>query len=481
MKRTNIQFTAAFLAGLAFLGAASANAQEVTLLHTVGGVNQTIPDRGQYVSMSLLDLANAGVESITDVNVNLSLSSLNESSPMRLGQIYASLTYGVASEEERTAVLLNRPGVSNSDAFGSSLSSLNVTFDDSAATNIFNVASATGTYQADGRLGVNPYGSRVAYNPSNVNAGLSALNGSLLQSQKLSLLVADTRQGAVAKLDSWGVKIKGTAASSGTINTGAGGSVAATGTGAQNVGATVQSSSTGSGAVGLLAGASQTLNLNGGLSGTGDFDKTGVGTVKVGDSTGFTGKLNVNEGKVLVAGTLGTTSTTTVRSGGLLGGSGTLGSVVWNAGATYEWQLRNLTGVAGTDWDLVRVAGTLDLGLLNSSDKFNLSLLSDGSLDLSNGYEWTFLQAANFAGLGNLTLTQDQDITSLFNITASGFNGGTDASGIKVVVGSTANGFTSLNIQASAVPEPSAQSLFLLGLGGMLAMRVLRRREGDKV
>jgi hypothetical protein len=379
----------------------------------------------------------------------------------------------VASEEERTAVLLNRPGVSNSNAFGSSLSSLNVTFDDSAATNIFNVASGTGTYQADGRLGVNPNASRVAYNSGDVNAGLSALNGSLLQSQKLSLLVADTRQGAVAKLDSWGVKIKGTAASSGTINTGAGGSVAATGTGAQNVGATVQSSSTGTGAVGLLAGANQTLNLNGGLSGNGDFDKTGVGTVKVGDSTGFTGTLNVNEGKVLVAGTLGTGSTTAVRRGGLLGGSGTLGSVIWDAGATYEWQLRS-----ATDWDMIRVAGAMDLSLLNSGDKFNLSLLSDGSFDLSGGYQWTFLEAASFAGL---TLTQDQDITSLFNITASGFNGGTDASGIKVVVGSTNGVFTSLNIQASAVPEPSAQSLFLLGLGGMLGMRVFRRKEGDKV
>jgi hypothetical protein len=473
MKRTNIQIRLALLAGVAFLGIGSANAQEVTWLRSVN-VNQEVPDRGQ--SVSLLDMANSGLESISNVKVDLSLSSLTQDNPMGLGQVYASLTYGVASEEERTAVLLNRPGVSNSDAFGSSLSSLNVTFDDSAATNIFNVASGTGTYQADGRLGVNPYGSRVSYSPSDVNAGLSALNGSLLQSQRLSLLVADTRQGAVAKLDSWGVKIKGTAASSGTINTGAGGSVAATGTGAQNVGATVQSSSTGSGAVGLLAGANQTLNLNGGLSGTGDFDKTGVGTVKVGDSAGFTGKLNVNEGKVLVAGTLGTTSTTTVRSGGLLGGSGTLGSVVWDAGATYEWQLRS-----ATDWDLLRVAGAMDLSLLNSGDKFNLSLLSDGSFDLGSGNEWTFLQAASFSGLGGLTLTQDQDITSLFNITASGFNGGTDASGIKVLVGSTNGGFTSLNIQASSVPEPSAQSLFLLGLGGMLAMRVLRRKEGDKV
>jgi hypothetical protein len=470
MKGTNIQITAAFLAGLAFLGAASANAQEVTWLRNVE-VNQTVSDRGQ--SVSLLDMANSGMGSITDVNVNLSLSSLTQDNPMWLGQIYSTLTYGVASEGVRTAVLLNRPGVTDSNAFGSGLSSINVTFDDSAAANIFSVASGTGTYQADGRLGVNPYASGVAYSAGDINARLSALNGSLLQNQQLSLLVADTRQGAVSKLDRWGVQIKGTAASSGTINTGAGGSVAATGTGAQTVGATVQSSSTGPGAVGLLAGANQTLNLSGGLSGGGEFNKTGSGTVKVGDSAGFTGTLNVNEGRVLVAGALGTTSTTVMGSGSLLGGSGTVGSVFWNAGATYEWGLRNLTGVAGTDWDLVRVAGTLDLGLLNSSDKFNLSLLSDGSLDLSNGYEWTFLQAANFAGLGNLTL--GSDVTSFFNITTQGMDVGTEPANVRVLVGSTVNGLNSLNLRV--VPEPSAQSLLAFGMIALVAVRSMRRKQ----
>jgi hypothetical protein len=492
MKRTKIQITAAFLAGLAFLGAASANAQEVTWLRNVE-VNQTVSDRGQ--SVSLLDMANSGLGSISNVKVDLSLSSLTQDNPMWLGQIYASLTYGVASEEERTAVLLNRPGVSNSNAFGSSLSSLNVTFDDSVATNIFNVASETGTYQADGRLGVNPYGSRVAYSASDVNAGLSVLSGGLLQSQQLSLLVADTRQGAVARLDSWGVKITGTAASSGLLNLGAGGSVAATGT-TQSVGATVVSSSSGSGAVGLLAAVNQTLNLSGGFSGSGDFNKTGLGTVRVGNSSAFIGTLNVNGGKVVVDGTLASTSRTVVGNGSLLGGSGTLGaltlqrgatltpgnspglltaaSAVWGAGATYEWQLGSLTGVAGTDWDLFRVAGTLDMSALrpNANDKFNLTLVSDGSYDLSSGYEWTFVQAANYTGLSSLAL--GTDITNLFQIATQGMDVGTDPANVRVLVGATSGGLTSLNVWA--VPEPSSQSLFLLGLGGMLGLRLLRKR-----
>jgi len=499
MKGTNIQIKAALLAGLALLGVASAKAQEVTLLRSVS-VNQEIPDRGQYVSMSLLDLANAGMAGITDVNVNLSLSSLNESSPMRLGQIYASLTYGVASEDERMVVLLNRPGVTDSNAFGSRLSSLNVTFDDSVATNIFNVASGTARYQADGRSGVNPYGSGVAYNSDNINAGLSALNGGLLQSKQLSLLVADTQQGGgQARLDSWGVQVKGTAASSGLLKLVGGGSVAETAE-SQSVGATVVSSGTGSGSVGLLAAANQTLNLSGGLKGSGEFNKTGSGTVRLGNSAEFTGTLNVNEGKVLVDGALASGSTTVVGSGSLLGGSGTLGaltlqrgatltpgnspglltaaSAVWGAGATYEWQLGSLTGVAGTDWDLFRVSGTLDLSALspNANDKFNLSLVSNGSFDLSSGYQWTFVQAANFAGLSNETLgTVGTDITNLFNIATTGMNVGTDPANIKVLVGATSGGFTNLNVWA--VPEPSSKSLLAFGMAALVAVRSMRRKQ----
>jgi hypothetical protein len=183
--------------------------------------------------------------------------------------------------------------------------------------------------------------------------------------------------------------------------------------------------------------------------------------------------LNVNEGKVLVAGNLGATSTTVMGSGSLLGGSGTVGSVVWNAGATYEWQLRS-----ATDWDMLRVAGAMDLSLLNSGAKLNLNLLSDGSIDLGGGYEWTFLQASNFGSLSGLTL--GADITNLFNISAGGFNGGADATGIKVLVGSsTVDGFIGLNIQASSVPEPSAQSLLAFGMVALVSVRALRRGRSD--
>jgi hypothetical protein len=217
--------------------------------------------------------------------------------------------------------------------------------------------------------------------------------------------------------------------------------------------------------------------------------------VKVGDSAGFTGTLNVNGGKVVVDGALASGSTTVVGSGSLLGGSGTVGAInlqrgatltpgnspglltassaVWGAGATYEWQLGSLTGVAGTDWDLFRVTGTLDMSALSSGDKFNLTLVSDGSLDLSAGYEWTFVQAANFAGLSNLSL--GADITNLFQIATQGMDVGTESANIKVLVGSTSNGMTSLNVWA--VPEPSSQSLLAFGMAALVAVRSMRRKQ----
>jgi hypothetical protein len=204
--------------------------------------------------------------------------------------------------------------------------------------------------------------------------------------------------------------------------------------------------------------------------------------------------MNVNGGKVVVDGALASGSTTVVGSGSLLGGSGTVGalnlqrgatltpgnspglltaaSAVWGAGATYEWQLGSLTGVAGTDWDLFRVTGTLDMSALSSGNRFNLTLLSDGSFDLSSGYEWTFVQAANFAGLGSLTL--GSDVTSFFNITTQGMDVGTEPANLRVLVGATVNGLSSLDIRA--VPEPSTGSLMVFGLGGLVLTRLLRRK-----
>ena len=130
-----------------------------------------VPDNGQITDIQTL----GGLAAFSNVKMNLALTSTSGST-MWLGDLYSTLTFGTASEASRTSVLLNRPGRSNTSIAGSGLSSLNVTLDDTAATNIFGTTSSTGTYQSDGRIGVNPAGPRVAFNPADRTATLAALN-----------------------------------------------------------------------------------------------------------------------------------------------------------------------------------------------------------------------------------------------------------------------------------------------------------------
>jgi autotransporter-associated beta strand protein len=208
----------------------------------------------------------------------------------------------------------------------------------------------------------------------------------------------------------------------------------------------------------------------------------------------------VDGGNLVVNGTAGAV---TVNLGGSLLGSGTVGAVslssgsflkpgnspgnltaassVWNAGATYEWQITSLTGTAGTDWDLFTVTsglnGGLNLSALSSSSTFNLSLDSSGALagfSSTSDYTWTFAKAASITGLSSTDA--GTDISSLFNISATNFNGGTGpTNGFKVVVGETTGGYTNLNLMA--VPEPSASSLMGIGLGALMILRTFRRQR----
>ena len=267
---------------------------------------------------------------------------------------------------------------------------------------------------------------------------------------------------------------------------------------------------------GEFAGAISDFGAN-----TNSLVKTGTGQWSLSGANTYTGATEVREGTLQISSggsitstatisntaTLlvnGTAGAVTVNSGGSLGGSGTnngavtlisgsllkpgnspgnltAASSVWNAGATYEWQITSLTGTAGTDWDLFTVTSGLDGGLnlsaLSSSATFNLSLDSAGALagfsDTSE-YTWTFAKAASITGLSSTDA--GTDISSLFNILATNFNGGAGpANGFKVVVGETSGGYTSLNLKA--VPEPSASSLMGIGLAALMIVRTFRRRQ----
>lgn len=499
---------------LGILGMAAPLQAQITVNRTIT-VNQNVPDRGQYVST--LQIADAGIATINDVNIGLNLGSASGST-MRLGQLYSTLTVGTASEGSRTAVLLNRPGVSSTSAFGSALSSLNVILDDAAATNIYNLTGSTGTYAADGRLGVNPYGTRVVYRSSDINAGLSVLNGDWRDTW--SLLVADVQQGNTARLNSWSLNITGTAASSGTMNVGAGGAVSASGLGVQTIGATVASVGSGADAISLGASSGQTLDLTGGITGSGDFKKTGNGILRIGDSAGFTGTLEAQEGKVVVDGILNSASTVVVGSGATLGGSGTVGALqiakggvlavgnspgqlnagntTWAGGAKYAWEVDDFDGNdmdflagQGTNYDFLNVTGALNVTATGGANKFIIDvvslLASDNAIggnadnwDPLKGYSFAIASATGGIQIGGTAFSSfgsqsafDSALNGLFDIRTTSFANAAGSAGLWSISTSSGGQTMLLNYNggATAIPEPGSASLLVLGLAALLAKR----------
>ena len=275
----------------------------------------SVPNNGQATDIQTL----GGLASFSNVKVNLALTSTSGST-MWLGDLYSTLTFGTASEASRTSVLLNRPGRSNTSIAGSGLSSLNVTLDDTAATNIFGTTSSTGTYQSDGRIGVNPAGPRVAFNPADRTATLAALNGGALASNKFTLLVADYSAPNLASLTGWGMTLTGTAAASGTMAATNGTMTISDGAGTTNtLGAALVTTQNGSGGT-LIVNLAGTTTLNGGVSGSGALDKQGVGSLIVNSAGSYTGATTITGGTLQLgtgstAGTLSTSSAISIAAG----------------------------------------------------------------------------------------------------------------------------------------------------------------------
>jgi autotransporter-associated beta strand protein len=224
------------------------------------------------------------------------------------------------------------------------------------------------------------------------------------------------------------------------------------------------------------------------ISGTGSINSTSEilvsagATLQYNSTTALTKDLNLGSGAAL--GGSGVVGNVNLASGSLLKpgnspGTLTAASATILGGSTYKWEIANLTGDAGTNWDLFSVTGLMDMSGVTSLNKWNLEITGDSGFTGWTGtgdYSYVFAQAASVSGF---SATVGTDVTSLFNITTSGITGLPNSSynangDFKVVVGRGAGDLTTLNLMA--IPEPSTGSLMTFGLGGLVLTRLLRRK-----
>ncbi|MEI9898645.1 MAG: autotransporter-associated beta strand repeat-containing protein [Chthoniobacter sp.] len=243
---------------------------------------------------------------------------------------------------------------------------------------------------------------------------------------------------------------------------------------------------TGASAVNFIAQSGTLKNL-GQLNGGADLTKTSGGTLILDGANTYTGQTIVNEGTVLVSGSI--SGAVTVNDGGTLGGSGgTTGAVLINsggilapgasAGILNTGAIDLLSGgkislelgatVAGTGYDELNVTGGVSL-----DGDLQLSLLTGFAQQVGDTYYVLLNDGADavsglFRNVTPLTattgtITLDSGPQFLVNYAANaplGDGGGND-----------------ISVTLMAVPEPASWSLLAASFGLTLGLPRLRRRR----
>jgi autotransporter-associated beta strand protein len=217
----------------------------------------------------------------------------------------------------------------------------------------------------------------------------------------------------------------------------------------------------GGGAIDVLS-VERTITWAGTIGGTGDFAKTGAGTLVLTRDNTYDGTTTVTEGTLRINGTHSGGGLITVQNGATLGGDGTAGDALVQSGGTLApgnsvgiLTLADLTLDGGSTlaWEFDGVGGV---------DQVEVNRLLKGT-----GSGWTF----DFLGTGSagtFTLARFSDSTDFAtgDFTVTGL-----ASGYTAPAGVVVDG-TNQELTLTVIPEPAS-----LGVIGMLTLAwILRRR-----
>ena len=260
------------------------------------------------------------------------------------------------------------------------------------------------------------------------------------------------------------------------------GLVSTTGTNATATKNTVTSTAEATLDINVAAGATSSYGAgtaanSGAITGAISLKKSGLGTQTLGDTNTYTGATTIDAGKLVINGSI-STSTTTVNSAGTLAGSGTVGAVTvknggfiapgnspgtlntgnitLEAGSSLGIEIDGAT--VGTQYDRLNVTGSVSLAGLLSMTMGGSYAPANGTLffilanDGTDAITGTFSNASVNGGTYTLG-GQEFQISYAGNTATSSFTGGND-------------------VVLQAVPEPAS-----LLLGAVTILTLLRRRR----
>jgi autotransporter-associated beta strand protein len=168
-------------------------------------------------------------------------------------------------------------------------------------------------------------------------------------------------------------------------------------------------------------------------------------------------------------------------------GSFTVGTLTFNDGGVYDWEIDDFGGAAGTNWDLLNFT---TLNLTDKTDTFTINVLGlDPTTDLSGspngdnlwsqgGTQWKFLEGTTI-NWGGGSQWSDAEIRSYFDVRFDDIAYQENMWGADWYVSYNSGAFY---LQFSAVPEPSTYMMVtgLLMVPGMSYVRRFRKRKGSE-